>query len=313
MPPRKRISKKNQEPCPEPGPEPEPEPEEVAVIEPAPAQKPVRRKKVVKKADEPLDNSAHVPPAPALEAVVSAPPLADCCPPDDGSHIILQLPISADRVKAIIQEGTEALGVDGGNPCPYVPSHCWTMACSSFETAGANEVAADQPHISMNTSICHWCCHPIVSQKFGMPINFDSVHNIFHVYGQFCSLPCAAAYNASTHMGSDRMWDIHSWIQMMGQVYQHPLPVRPAPSRYVLKMFGGPLSIEEFRASHRTLSRTVVLNVPPLVSVQSQVEWVNTSFLQVDSTDARKLSRKKSIVDSKRTLESKMNLTVTNA
>jgi hypothetical protein len=146
-----------------------------------------------------------------------------------------------------------------------------------------------------------------------MPVNFDSVHNIFHVYGQFCSLPCAAAYNASTHMGSDRMWDIHSWIQMMGQVYQHPLPVRPAPSRYVLKMFGGPLSIDEFRASHKTLSRTVVLNVPPLVSVQSQVEWVNTSFLQADSADARKLSRKKSIVDSKRTLESKMNLTVTSA
>jgi len=250
-------------------------------------------------------------------------------------HIILQLPIPADRIQDIVSkiEGEN----DGRNdPSPYVPSHCWTMSCTSYSGYGifddgngngnGNENACTQD----TPTNCHWCCHAIFANKFGMPVDYDSIHNVFHVYGQFCSLSCAAAYNVTSHMGSDRMWDIHGWIQMMAHVYQLPLPVRPAPSRYVLKMFGGSLSIEEFRAAHNTLARTVVLNVPPLVSVQPQVEWVNTSFLAgsgnglntqrldgnapvgdgANDNDGKLLARHKSLVDSKRSLESKMNLTV---
>jgi hypothetical protein len=117
-------------------------------------------------------------------------------------------------------------------------------------------------------------------------------------------------------MGSDRMWDIHGWIQMMAHVYNLPRPVRPAPSRYVLKMFGGPLSIDEFRATFKSTSRTIVVNVPPLVSVQPQVEWVNTSSIGVsgqgqDSIGGPKMARKRSLVDSKKSLQVKMNLKVT--
>ena len=241
----------------------------------------------------------------------------------DAPHIILQLPIPADRIQDIVSK-MEGANDGRGDPSPYVPNHYWTMSCSSC--ASYADVGTVSPN--ENSTLCHWCCHPITANKFGMPIDYDSIHHIFHVYGQFCSLSCAAAHNVSTHMGSDRMWDVHGWLQMMAQVYQLPLPVRPSPSRYVLQMFGGPLTIEEFRAAHNTLARTVVLNVPPLVSVQPQVEWVNTSFLagsgnglnvqRLDGVDegdlARaKLTRRKAVVDSKRTLESKMNLTVIEA
>jgi len=260
----------------------------------------------------------------------------------DAPHIILQLPISADRIQDIVSK-MEGANDGRGDPSPYVPNHYWTMSCSSF-AGGVGGNAAQDENAPENPTLCHWCCHAITANKFGMPVDYDSIHNIFHVYGQFCSLSCAAAHNVSTHMGSDRMWDVHGWLQMMAQVYQLPLPVRPSPSRYVLKMFGGPLSIEEFRAAHSTLARTVVLNVPPLVSVQPQVEWVNTSFLagsgnglnvqrldgvQRDGTlgglgggegtgaaelvQTKMLTRRKSVVDSKRTLESKMNLTVSMA
>lgn len=271
----------------------EPEPSE-------PPKKPTTRKKKVTIAEPPVIEEA----------------LQSHDEPNDESdtHIILQLPVSADRVQDIVSK-MEGESNGRNDPSPYVPNHYWTMSCTSYSAPAAVD-AQESP------MLCHWCCHPIFANKYGMPVDYDSIHNVFHVYGQFCSLSCAAAYNVTSHMGSDRMWDIHGWIQMMAQVYQLPLPVRPSPSRYVLKIFGGSLSIEEFRAAHNTLARTVVLNVPPLVSVQPQIEWVNTSFLSGsgnglntqrldgDDSDSKMLARRKSIVDSKRTLESKMNLKV---
>ena len=317
MPPRSRAKKVPVE-IPEPEvediPEAEPEPpakkravskkkKENEPVAAAPVKKPTTRKKKEIVAPIVVDNEMQEAPD-----EVEVENMEDIAP-----HIILQLPIPAERVQEIVSK-LEGASDGRADPCPYVPNHYWATSCGSYASPDSSAVA--------EPILCHWCCHAITANKVGMPIDYDSVHNVFHVYGQFCSLSCAAAYNVSTHMGSDRMWDIHSWIQMMAQVYQLPLPIRPSPSRYVLKMFGGPLSIEEFREAHNNLARTVVLNVPPLVSVQPQVEWVNTSFLAgsgngltgdglADDADTRgKLTRRKSVVDSKRTLESKMNLVI---
>lgn len=294
---------------PEPEPEPEPEPQVAAV----PAKKPAAPRK--KKTTVVVTVAVAEPPVAAAQEETMM-DIDDDAP----THIILQLPIHADRVQEIVSK-LEGANDGRADPCPYVPNHYWTMSCGSYASPHCDDSGQ-----GLEPVLCHWCCHGITANKVGMPINYDSVHNVFHVYGQFCSLSCAAAYNVSTHMGSDRMWDIHSWIQMMAQVYQQTLPVRPAPSRYVLNIFGGPLSIEDFRAAHTSLARTVVLNVPPLVSVQPQVEWVNTSFLagsgngltgdedsMIGDASRGKLTRRKAVVDSKRTLESKMNLTVISA
>jgi len=37
------------------------------------------------------------------------------------------------------------------------------------------------------------------------------------------------AYNYGNYMGSDRMWEIHSWIQWMAQKMGYETPIRPAP------------------------------------------------------------------------------------
>lgn len=321
MPPRSRA-KKATEPAPAAVAEPEHDPEpQVQPEQPAAPEAPKKATRKRKNVEEPapaLQQSAEdrIKEAKGSKQRGTKAQSSKTDKPDDvdAPHVILQLPISNERVKEIVSK-LEGAGDNRMDPCPYVPNHYWTMSCSSYSTPDQNLTGLSEP------TLCHWCCHAITSNKVGMPIDYDSIHNVFHVYGQFCSLSCAAAYNVSTHMGSDRMWDIHSWIQMMAQVYQQQLPVRPAPSRYVLKMFGGPLSIDEFRSAHTTLARTVVLNVPPLVSVQPQVEWVNTSFLagsgnglaegpSEDGENRTRLTRRKSVVDSKRTLESKMNLTV---
>jgi len=129
---------------------------------------------------------------------------------------------------------------------------------------------------------CYWCCHNIIDTAYGMPIRYDVFHNSFVVFGSFCSLECAAAYNYSIHMGSNKVWEIHSWIQLLGKKYGLNTPIRPAPSRYLLTMFNGPLEINEFRNSHKGLAQTCVMNIPPFVHINSQMELINTSVLDKD-------------------------------
>lgn len=129
---------------------------------------------------------------------------------------------------------------------------------------------------------CYWCCHNIIDTSYGMPIRYDVFHNSFVIFGSFCSLECAAAYNYSIHMGSNKVWEIHSWIQLLGKKYGLKTPIRPAPSRYLLSMFNGPLEINEFRNAHKGLAQTCVMNIPPFVHINSQMEIINTSVLDKD-------------------------------
>ena len=55
--------------------------------------------------------------------------------------------------------------------------------------------------------------------------------------------------------------------------------IRPAPSKYLLKMFGGNLSIDEFREAHLNNDKTYILNIPPMISVNSTNEIINTSYI----------------------------------
>lgn len=227
--------------------------------------------------------------------------------------IILQLPIAPSRLEDIM-DNTAMHGVLEYNPTivdpqPYIPHDAFMCDHDSLqdESAGtaaataASETLAPAPATGKRTSeeagthgsTCFWCCHSIPHIEYGMPIRYDVFHKSFTLFGSFCSLECAAAYNFATHMGSDRVWEIHSWIQMLAQRYGYSGNIRPAPSKYLLKMFNGPLSIEEFRQAHRGLARTYMMNIPPFIHVVSQMEVLNTSFLDSSGNGATSSADKK--------------------
>jgi hypothetical protein len=197
---------------------------------------------------------------------------ASAAAPETIEPVVLQLTISNDRMTEIVNATSACSCQDASDPEPYNPVE--TFASTEIPQGGVanNEGGA-------HTMVCFWCCHSIVDKEFGMPLRYDSIHNSFTLYGCFCSLECAAAHNFSVHMGSDRAWEIHSWIQLIARRYGYAGRVRPAPSKFLLKLFGGPLTIEEFRTTHKGLSRSYVINIPPFIHVASQMEVLNTSFL----------------------------------
>jgi hypothetical protein len=232
---------------------------------------------------------------------------------DFDEHVLLQLPLSNDQLDKLLKT-EDMTGVleyvpEIKDPEPYIPANQFmsendTLVCSTSsmdEGAPQNcqHRVCNQEETEQNikkNKVCFWCCHEVGPMTYGMPIRYDTLSKSFTMYGNFCSLDCAAAFNFSVHLGSDRAWEIHSWIQMLGKRYGFKHPIRPAPSRYLLQMFDGPLSIEEFRNTHKDQSRTYVLNIPPLISVNSQVEIMNTSFLGSEVQDKpKKVAMKKSI------------------
>ena len=256
------------------------------------------------------------------------------------THVVVQLPISAEHVEDILAQDDMCTLLEYNpqlsEPTAYTPVNFFASKNDEFDCANSSVVAGtptkDKEHDdTANTescqhehacknAMCFWCCHPVEHHQFGMPIRYDPVHNNFTFFGTFCSFECTSAYNFSIHMGSDRAWEVQSWIQIMARNYGISGVIRPAPSRYTLKMFDGPLTIEEFRKVHRGLTRSVMVNIPPLVSMKPQVESINTSFFAADSTreqgdEATKkttLRRKAPSTETKKTLESKMNISCTS-
>lgn len=195
-------------------------------------------------------------------------------------HIILQLPLTQQKVNSIINNNND----DSGVPIPYEPNCCYINdnddTNDNNKVFNFNNINDTTQQTTINKKICcFWCCHLIDYMLYGLPINYDSINDNYIIYGSFCSLQCANAYNFSVHSGSDKVWEINSMIQMMAKRYGINEFIRPAPSRYLLKMFNGKLEIDEFRRAHLTNDATHILNLPPMISVSSGYENVNTSYL----------------------------------
>jgi hypothetical protein len=190
-------------------------------------------------------------------------------------HIILQLPLSQSRINSIINANDEISTID---PSPYESNSYFMNDAQNLNNNDIHEVHNINNFVKSN-SCCFWCCHPIDNITFGMPYNYNSINETYMTFGTFCSLQCANAYNFSVHSGSDKVWEINSLIQMLGKCYGYSNSIRPAPNRYMLKMFNGKLSIEEFRNAHINNEKTYILNIPPMISLSANSEILNTSYL----------------------------------
>lgn len=173
-----------------------------------------------------------------------------------------------------------------------------------------------------NTSICcYWCCHRFDNAPYGIPVNFQN--DFFNVYGCFCSLECAAAYNFKSNESVDQMWERYNLINMLYRKLLLGKLVKPAPDRISLKMFGGYLEIEKFR-EHFKSDKILNVNFPPMSSLTQQIEEINDyelnndyKYIPIDNDRINKFKEKqllfkrnKPLINSQNTLESTMNLSI---
>jgi hypothetical protein len=112
---------------------------------------------------------------------------------------------------------------------------------------------------------CFWCCHLFDNPSVPLPISYDAYKNIYTAQGNFCSPECALAHNYSDITISDATrWNRHS---LLGHLYSDLYSsdsLSVAPPRSLLRLFGGPLDIQQYREFLRDTNDIVLSEVSPI-------------------------------------------------
>jgi hypothetical protein len=110
-----------------------------------------------------------------------------------------------------------------------------------------NEMSKESKWPSKTSVWCWWCCHPFDTQPIPCPINYDKIHDRFEVKGVFCSIGCCAAYSVENYKSLTHVYTFNKRI-LKETDHDTISSFKTAPSKTVLKVFGGHMSIEEFRS-----------------------------------------------------------------
>jgi hypothetical protein len=205
------------------------------------------------------------------------------------------------------------------NEDDYKPNKVMKKNLKNILYEFVNSNSANSWPESTNTH-CWWCCHQFDNTPCALPETYRKEK--FNVYGVFCSFNCAASYNLSKNDGDD-MWMRYNLLNLM---YKKMFNVKfvkigLAPPRETLKIFGGYLSIEEFRESCLKMDRTYQVIKPPMVAIIPKIEenilskglkiggGVNEHILN-KTQNQLKLKRTKPLMNPNSTLQSFMNIKI---
>jgi hypothetical protein len=135
----------------------------------------------------------------------------------------------------------------------------------------------DSKKIPDTTSIaCFWCAHSFVWKPSIIPEREEK--GVYRVYGNFCCPSCALAYllneSLDTHVRWERIALLH---RLYGKNYKSHR-IFPAPKRESLKLFGGPLDIEQYRATVEQEKVRIDMQVPPMVSILGSIDTKPIDF-----------------------------------
>jgi hypothetical protein len=186
-----------------------------------------------------------------------------------------------------------------------------------FINANSDKVWPDSTNI-----YCWWCSHPFNGAPCALPESY--IKGKFYVNGCFCTFNCAASYNFSKN--DDNMWERYSLLNLMyKKLYNRNfIKINLAPPRETLKIFGGYLSIEEFRENSYKNEKTFMVVKPPLISIIPKIEenilsnnknlknnfpLVNENILN-KTQSTLKLKRNKPVTNPNSTLQSFMDLKI---
>ncbi len=302
MPPKGRA-KKQAEAVPDPVPAPTPAP--APVVEPAPAVAEPPAPVVSTKAKKPKKQ-------PKVVAVVTPDGIEGSFLPEPRRPLIAHLQISSSE----IQFHDTILFYDPnppGQPEPYdaqaddmFGKHNEELAQEAAAAALASTESKKEPVTEPSTSsgleaftkcdlmvqykelksaqkiptsteiACFWCAHAFSWQPSIIPEREEK--GTYRVYGNFCSPCCAMAFllteSLDTHVRWERIALLH---RLYGSNYASGR-IFPAPARESLKLFGGPMPIEQYRATIGAGKVRIDLQTPPMVSILGSIDTKPIDF-----------------------------------
>lgn len=111
---------------------------------------------------------------------------------------------------------------------------------------------------------CFWCCHSFNWTQCVLPISYDAYKNTYTCEGNFCSPECALAFLYKEAGTESTKWYRHTLLRNMYSVLYSKKDLSPAPPRTLLRMFGGPLDIEQYRSYLMKVNDMISSELPPI-------------------------------------------------
>lgn len=170
---------------------------------------------------------------------------------------------------------------------------------------------------------CFWCAHTFEGKPCIIPEREEG--GVYRVYGNFCCPECAVAFLLEESLDSTTRWERMALLHRVYGAYYNHKRIFPAPARASLKLFGGPMSIQSYRATVRERKVRVDIQIPPMMSILGSLDTkpidfydssLRTTFsplLQESLPKAEenlRLKRSKPLKDKESTLDSVMNIQI---
>jgi hypothetical protein len=138
--------------------------------------------------------------------------------------------------------------------------------CEILENFKISRESDDENYWPEKTDVaCWWCCHKFTSFPLGLPMRYDEHKNLFRVSGVFCSFSCIIAYKNELNISNVNHLIKFLYNKLTGTNISNT-SLTTAPPRSFLKMFGGKLSIEEFRSKSKEHSVYKMIKYPMILS-----------------------------------------------
>ena len=166
-------------------------------------------------------------------------------------------------------------------------------------------------------SVCWWCCHSIEGAPLQMPYSYDNLRDSFATAGYFCSWSCVKAYAIDNHGTGEISGNIGLLRKkMFGTKISET--IKKAPRRQQLQMFGGDMTIEEFRENctkndivqnrNEVKTSEIPTRVVPIISNNKKLDEIKNAS---GSNDTLRLKRQKPLKREENNLVSTLGLKVT--
>lgn len=181
---------------------------------------------------------------------------ADATPP----LTLAPVPVSVPETEPVSIPETEPVSIPESTHSDRtaLPLHYSENLMIRFQDANR-----DQALPKSSNAVCFWDCHPFTCKPCVIPTIINE--GIWYVYGNFCSPECAAAHLFHENLNIHTQWERYA---LLNRLYSQPHKTVPlAPSRSVLRMFGGTLEISDYRAIVSNHQIRIDVMEPPIISI----------------------------------------------